>query len=522
MAIQLLDQETQVRSTRAAEYDDTIAPALATYETNPVNLLENLNHLRSQMNNVLQNQAGNWYDDLNTPVTLDAGTQRGVNDLNSDLHLLERKRVLVKAISLADVTVGAGNNYVILGSGQLPPNTTAAVGIVTTRGTIVAAHGGTFGTHSLTEVSGSNAIAPKNFVLVVQGSSRDPILSSGRQVYGLLHGESGVTDGTTITITTPNRVQVSFVRINATGDDLEAVPVSDIENQVVNFCFTERKALEDLSEQDFLRGAVVDVPASATVTRQVGYDNQGTTPVDLTTNATLDLEGAGLVWSIRDDAEAALFRVIEGSAGGTSEIEFGSDVDIFDCNAVSNDFANGVQIDTGSASPINIGVTDGHVETSAGNLHIQGATEIFFDDGNQTGSTWAQTDGIKLSDTTAEWDDFETEFGEVSLLRAIVLAKRVSARRVAYAVVTANVNADTDVSLSDTNIDAALGDLSQGTFTTDYDFYLNGQRMRPGANAAANFDVYPGTDLDNGGDGQTKWERKLKVGDTIGVVDWAV
>lgn len=522
MAIQLLDQETQVRSTRSTEFVDNTAPTLANFETNPVNLLDDLNNLRSQVHNLLQNQSGNWYDDLNTPSALDAGSQRGVNDLNTDLHALERKRVLVKAVTLGDATVGAGNNYFILTATTLPPNTTAALGAVTTRGTVIAAHGGTFGTHSLAEVSGSNAIAPKNFVEVIDGATRDPILSSGRVIYGLLHAESGISDGTTITDTTTTRAQVSFVRINATGDDLEAVPVADIENKVVNFCFTERKALDDLTEQDFLRGAVTDVPASATVTRQVAYDNQGTTPVDLTTNATLDLEGAGLIWAIRDDLEANLLRVIEGSAGGTSEIEFSAGVDFFDCDAVDNDFANGVKIDTGSASPVHIGVTDGHVETSAGDLHIQGAVEIYFDDSNQTGSTWAQTDGIKLSETTAEWDAFETAFGEVSLLNAIVQAKNTSARRVAYAVVTAAVAVDTDVSLSDTNIDTALGDLSQGTFTTDYDFYLNGQRLRPGANAGANFDLYPGTDLNNGGDGQLKFERKLKIGDTIGIVDWAV
>ena len=291
---------------------------LANYETNPVNLEQDLNNIRSQEQNILNRNgasfpSGNWYDDIAAPSTFEGGISRGVNTLNQDLHDLERKRVLVDACSIVDVAVPASQNWVVLGLGELPSNTTAAIGSVTTRGT-VCAYEATFGAHSLAEVSGSTALSPKNLCAVVDGDTRDPILSSGRQVYALFQSESN-TDGSTLTGTTPNRAQLSFVRINATGDDLEAVPVSDIESTTINFCSRERKALEDLTEQDFLRGAIVDVPAGATVTRQVAYDNQGTTPVDLTTNATLDLEGAGLIWAIRDDAEATLFEVIEGVGG---------------------------------------------------------------------------------------------------------------------------------------------------------------------------------------------------------------
>jgi hypothetical protein len=640
LAIQRIDQETQIRSTfPVSDYNDAVAASEANFETNPTNLLDDLNNIRSQLHNLLQNQAGNWWDDLNTPSALDTGTQRGVNDLNTDLHALERKRVLVKAVSLADVAVGAavaatetltsagafsdtetvtigsrtytfrtpfvdaadnidasgtvaqthenlrraingdgvaGTNYgtgtvvhadvtasdtattnvitakkagtagnliattetganisfggatlsggsggdvVILGSGELPPNVIAAVGAVTTSGTVVQTLGSAFGTAQLDEVAGGNAIAPKNFVEVVDVTSRDPILSDGRVIYGLLQGEPGLADGDTILDAGSDRVQVTFVRINALGTDLETIDGADLGSNSVFLCFTERKALEDLTEQDFLRGAVTDVPASSTVTRQLGYDNQGATPVDLTTNATLDLEGAGLEWVIRDDLQANLFRILEGSAGGTSQVQLGADVDSFNVDAIDNDFANGVKIDTGSGSPIHVGVTDGHVETTAGDLHIQAAAEIFLDDLNQGGSTWAQTDGIKLSETTAEWNAFETAFGEVSLLNAIVQAAgAASSRRRVYAVATVAAAADADVSgpSNDNNLDADLGDLSGGTFVDDYDIYHNGQYQRLGASAAANFDVYPGTSLANG---QLKFEKKLKIGDTICVVD---
>lgn len=406
----------------------------------------------------------------------------------------------------ATLTGGSGGDVKILGAGELPSNLVAAVGAVTTRGTVVAAHPGTFGVANLAEVTGSTAISPKNIVEVVNASTRDPILSGGRVIYGLLQGESGLADGDTILVGTPDRVQLSFVRINAAGDDLETISGADLGGQSINVCYTERKALEDLNEQDFLRGAVVDIPTSSTVTRQVAYDNQGTTPVELATGATLDLNSAGIAWTIRDLLNANLLRITEGSSGGTSTVQLGTDVDTFDVNAIVNDFNAGATIRSGGTRPIAVGVTDGVLATTAGDLEVRGFAELYLDDGNQTGSTWAQTAGIKLSDTTAEWDNFETAFGEVSLLRAIAQAKR---RPKVYAVLTANTAADTDVGGvgGGANLDAQLPDMSVGDFLADYDVYLNGQLQRPGANAAANNDYYPGTSLANG---QLRFEFALK------------
>ena len=506
-----LRQDDQIR--HSCVYDDTVVPSEANFETNPSSLQEDLNNIRSQLSNLLDDQAGNWYDDLNTPATLDPGSQRGVNDLNTDLHELERKRFLTVQKLLVDVTVGGSDNFVILGTGELPSNTTAAVGAVTTEGTVVAAHAGTFGTHSLDEVSGSHALAPKN-ILEITDNAGDPILSSGRRIWGLLQSENAV-DGHTITDTASDRVQISFVRPNATHDDLEAVPAVDIQGQDIRYCYCERKAFDDLTEGDFAaKGAAIDIGAgAASVTRQASYDNQGVTPVDLTTNATLDLEGAGLTWSIRDDLEAALLSVIEGSAGGTSEVEISSDVDLYDNNAADVDFASGASINSGGTRPIDVGVTDGVIESTSGDLEVQAAAELLFDDVNQTGSTWAQ-DGIKLSEDTAEWDAFEPAFGEVSLLNAITQAKNSSNVTKTCATSTADVAADTDIggAAGGVNLDAQLGDLSTGTFVDDHDIYLNGQLLLSGSNAAANNDVYPGTSLALG---QLRFEFPIKTGDVI-------
>lgn len=640
MARTFIRQDTQIR--KSDLYDDTITPSLANYETNPVNIEDDLNALRSQAQNFLNRNgagfpAGNWYDDLTAPVTFENGTQRGINEQNQQLHDLERKRVLVNSYHLVDVvvpaaaaatgtltstanlangdtvTIGAqtytmtspfvdaannidasvsqaqtmenlrraingngvaGVNYgtgtpvntnvtavdspttvvvtaIVAGTaanlvattetsanaswgaatltggagdvsvltlGQLPSNTTAAIGAVTTLGT-VAAFNANFGAISLAEVAGSTAISPKNLGTVVDGLTRDPILSSGRTIYALFQSESN-TDGSTMTGTTPNRAQLSFVRINAAGDDLEVVPATDIGGKTINYSSVTRKALEDLTEQDFLKGAEVDVPSAATVTRQVSYDNQGTTAVELTTNATLDLNSAGIFWQIRDLVDAVLFRITEGSTGGTTTLQIGTDVDTFDVNAIINDFNTGIRAATGSTR-IDVGVNAGVIETTGANdLRVLGAGELYLDDGNQTGSTWAQTNGIKLSDTTAEWNDFETAFGEVSLLRGIYLAYTNAARNdKVYANVTANTAANNDVGGvgGGANLDAQLPDMSTGDFLTDYDVFLNGNLLRPGANSGANNDYYPGTSLVNG---QLRFEFNIKNNDVICVIPY--
>jgi hypothetical protein len=410
---------------------------------------------------------------------------------------------------------------VILDTGELPSNTTAAVGIVTTLGTVVITHTGTFGEHSLDEIAGPNDLNPKNLITIFDGATRDIIDSGGNQIWGLLQGESGLADGGTITDTTATRVQISFVKVSPTGDDLIIVPAVDIGGQTINYCYRERIRLEDLNEGDFLKGAIVDTPGAATaVDRQAVYDNQGVTPVELTTNADLDL-ATGVEWTIRDLTNADLFRIIEGSGGGVSEINIHSGVDLYDNDAIDVDFASGVSANSGGTRPIDVGVNDGIVESTAGDLGVVAAAELLLDDVNQNGSTWAQTTGIKLSDTTQEWDDFEVQYGEVSLLNAIVQASNQGGIVKTCANVTSTTVADTDVSSSDGNLDAALGDLSNGSFVNDHDIFLNGALLRSGVDASANNDVYPGTDLDNTADGQLKFEFPVKINDVLCVINRA-
>ena len=641
-------QDTQIR--KSDLYDDTITPTLANYETNPVNIEEDLNSVRSQLQNFLNRNgasfpAGNWWDDAVAPVTFENGSKRGINTTNQDLHDLERKRVLIEVFNPSDVPIGtqatgtltttgvfsnnetvtigtqtytlkspfvnaadnidasgttaatldnlkraingdgvAGTNYgtgtvvstvayatstattldlmakqggtagnsvattetaanasfgaatltggvatnvsIFTRTAELPSNTTLAIGVVTTLGTVAAAQGGTFGAHSLTQVAGATITSPKNLVPIVDSITHDPILSSTRRVYALFHSES-VTNGSTVSITTPNRAQLSYVRLDATGNALEAVPIADISGLIVHYSATERKALQDFNEQDFLRGTTLDVPTSTTVTRQVAYDNQGTTAVELATNATLDLNSAGIFWELRDLVNATLFRLTEGSGGGTTTFQIAADVDTFDVNAIVNDFDKGLAVATGGQR-INVGTTiianTATIESvgATNDLRVLSARDLYLDDVNQTGSTWAQTNGIKLSASTAEWNTFELNFGEVSLLNSINQAYAKDRRAKVYSVVTTLITADSDASLADGNLDTALPDMSGGSFLTDYDVFLNGDLLRPGANSGSNNDYYPGTTLTTAA--KLKFEFNLKAGgspDVLCVIPYA-
>lgn len=649
MSRTFLRQATQIRQSDL--YDDTVAPTLAAYETNPVTLEEDLNRLRSQLQNFLNRNGAsfpvaNWYDDLAAPSTFENGLARGINATNQQLHDLERKRVLVEVFNPADVPIGlqatgvltlvgafANNETVTVGaqtytlkapfvnaadnidasgtSAQtltnlrraingdgtagthygagttinaaayatetsttltllaktggtagntvattetcaganfggatlsggavtntsilnrtaiLPGNAVLAIAAVTTLGTITAAHGGTFGDPALTMVAGATVISPKNLVPIVDALTHDPILSSGRRIYALLHSESS-TNGSTATLSTPNRLQLSYVRMDAAGAALEAVPAADISGLTVRYSAIERKALEDFNEQDFLRGSALDVPTASVVTRQAAYDNQGTTAVEVTTNTTLDLNAAGIAWTLRDLANANLVRVVEGSGGSTTRFAVEADVDLFDINAVDNDFLHGVKVDTGAAgTTINLGVTANQIDAGgvlairsggAADLSLAGALELNLTDSYRAGSTWSLTDGLALANSSAEWSAFETNYGEVSLLNALNQAfAAVGGVTKTYAVVTADVAANVDVGgvAGGANLDAQLPTLAAGTFVADYDVFLNGQLLRPGANSSTNNDYYPGTSLANG---QLKFEFALKTNDVLCVI----
>lgn len=483
-----LRQDRQVRN--SSTYLDNLV-AGATLESGATFAEDDNNALRSmalQHKNV--QSGGNWYDALLTPSNFEGGAARGIDNIGQDLHELERKRLLRRISQIGMNVAGGAGQAVTLGLSEIPGNTTIAIGVVNTLGTVVAT-AGTFGTAGLDEVAGANALQPKNLVRMIDSTTRDPITDvSDREVYGLLQSESAI-DGSTASGTTPNRLQISFVVHNGTGDDLELAAAGTLTGVSFDYANVERSALDDVPEEAFLGGSFVDAGAS-NATRESGYTNQGTAPVELATNADLDL-ATSVEWAIRDNLDADLLNLAEGSAGGTTTLTIGADVDVYQNSAQDVDFNAGVTANEGGTRPIDVGVADGIVEATAGDLELQAAAELLLDDGNRSGSTWA-SNGLKLSDTQAEWDALETAYGaELSLAAMLTDAKTTSSVRKVQAVVTANVSANNNVSgpATDNNLDVELGDLSGGNFVDDYDFAVNGAYVISGVGN----EVFPGTSL---------------------------
>ncbi len=507
MARTFLRQDTQIRNSDV--YDDTLAAGV-TLETGQTEIEGDLNALRSQSKRaIFADAAGDWYADIPTVN----GKKRAISALNVDLDDLEEKRLLFRVDRVgSDIAVPAAQNFVVLSqAGGETPAQTAAVNAGTALGAVVATLPGDVGTFSLNEVSGANPLSPKNLLLIVDASTGDDITSSSRRIYGLLQAETGTVDGDAFNDTT-KQAQISFVRPNATYDDLEACPAADIQGKTINYSYVRRVSFDTIPEQAFLSGNFVDASASTTVTLDNAIDNQ-VGPATQVQDIEVRISDT-FSWSFRDSTGAANLLSVSPNAGNDVVQLSG---DLTDFNALVNDFAQGGRFNT-SGQRIDVGVNAGVVEsTGANDLRILGAGELYLDDGNQTGSTWAQTSGIKLSDTTAEWDAYEAAFGgELSLLRGITQARR---RSKVYANVTSTTSANSDVGGvgGGTNLDAQLPDMSVGNFLVDYDVFLNGKLLRPGANSAANNDYYPGTSLANG---QLRFEFNVKNNDVLTVIPY--
>ena len=107
------------------------------------------------------------------------------------------------------------------------------------------------------------------------------------------------------------------------------------------------------------------------------------------------------------------------TSGGLLDINAGANLDIdvtgsFDMLASTTFAISG----TGASS---VNATSGTLtlsSTTSGDVAVDSAAEILFDDTNRSGSTWAAT-SVKLTETTGEWDTYESNFGEVSIFNAL-------------------------------------------------------------------------------------------------------
>lgn len=495
-------------------YGDAVAAGEANLVTAATVLEDDLNSLRSQVNRILAVSTGNWYDDIATAN----GKKRALSELNTDLDDLETKIIVCNATVLTDITVTAAQNWEILSvAGSETPTQVAAVA-ATQPGAIVAQsalNGAGFNVAEATLVAaGPNALNPANLLSIRDATTKAVIESvaggNSRDVMGLLQYESTGVDGGAFNDTSEgNRVKITFVRINAAGTALEACPVGDIAGKTIEYNYNFQVLFDNIDRNCFISNrGFVDQAAAVDVTLDTAIDNQsGNATQEQNINVQI---GDNFTWAFLDDAAANLLSVESDTVGGGSTVAIGAAVDVLDIDAISVDFASGVTIGSGGANPLQLGVTTGLIQTTAGDLTLGGTNgETILNDSNMVAEgTWAGP-GVKVSETTAEVSAYETAFGgEVSLMNALVQAKNSSAVRKVVSVVTANISADADASLGDTNLSVALGDLSTGTFVDDYDIYVNGQLLVNGVDAAANRDVYPGTSL---AAGQLKFEFNLKA-----------
>lgn len=406
---------------------------------------------------------------------------------------------------------GTGDIKVLSFSGLETPTEVAAV-TSTAVGTVVKVLTTDVGVWRADAVTGANAIQPKNLVVVRDASTDDVILSGGKQVYGLIQAETGVVDGNAFNDST-KQAQISFVRESTTNPHtLEHVPVADIAGKVINYAYVLRIDLDNVPEQAFLTGVFVDQSASVDVTLDNAIDNQAG-PV--TQNQNID-------WRITDTytlewkdstASKVLFALAPNVAGNLAAF----DVDSFTvANVNEATFTNGAAFDT-SGTAIHVGNTAGTID-SAGKLDLATgggldlsllpAGQLVFSDGFYAASTYDTP--LVLSDSAAEWSNFETKFGEVSLLNAIVQAANSNAHLKYVGVVTGGVHvAGTNIT-NPTNLDAALGNYTGKTFATDLDIFLNGVLLRGAATGI--HDVYPGTTPSTG---DLMFTFKVKTGDVL-------
>lgn len=498
MSVTKLRQE-QVKKTR--NYLDNVTAGEAALVTAAVTQEDDLNALRSQINR-FNDSAGNWYDDLSTI----GGSKRGLKQLATDLNSLETLNLLFSTQVLSTVAVGSSVNYVTLSvSGGKAPTEDAAT--ATGEGAVVAVLGvAEFGAHRLTVVTGPNAMTPHNLVHIRDAATNDVITSNGQTVFGLLQAENGVVNGDTFN-DTDQRIQISFVR-NDGDDAFEAVPTADIQNKNILYAYATRKSLANIPQHAYLNSSFADHIAAAEVTLQNAFNNQATTAVSISGNVTHQIAASKYVAWDNESSSASILKITNGAT---------DTVDIVGNSTITgNHSVTGYgHFDTGDQT-IKVGETAGQIDSAASltlaavgassDLILTAGQDLVMSDDNKASSSF--TSDFVLSDSVTEWTNFESAFGEVSLINAITQAANSAATNVAEFVLTGNISADGDFTPGDhTTISGSAPDWTTNTLATAK-VYVNGLRKIYGTN----YDFEAGT---TPADGDIEFNFALFTGDHI-------
>jgi hypothetical protein len=487
-------------------FDDTLnAAAIAGIESSAVTHADFWTGVLSQVKRILWgSNTGNWHDDPTDFTGID-GTLTAL----ANRATLEGKQALVYRMNINDVTVAHGANFQAL-TGSTKPDKNIAIS-VSNQGGVTAQLAGSIGSHSLDEIAGSNPLRPKSIVAVFEADSGDPILSSGRRVWGLLQVGSAATDGNPFGDSGNDQGQISFVRANATYDDLEACPVADIEDQDIIYAFTWREDLDDLPEE-FFRGELesADPQPGVTVSLDSAYDGGYYMTVD-GSDVDIRLDDTKS-WVFRaGSGGAVLWQILRNDSTGDKLTVTTDDMDFNNVN--SADFNQGVKVDTGDQT-VNLGVTTGQIDSttltvaaSTGDLTLSGADDVSF-------ITVRETSALPLDDGTA--GKISTLFGQTfaSISAAIKYAGEQGGVDMTLKTFTAGSSY-----AQDANIPAAVQDITSypidmNTVGTVKQFvWLNG-RLLFGGNGTTQNDCYAG-DTPASGDLKVDLPGGIHIGDVI-------
>lgn len=525
MARTFISQPTQVFHSEL--YSDTLTTGTA-LSSSATSLQDDLNALRTQVKQVLwAAAAGNWYD----VVTAPSGglSARGLNTINTDLTDLEQKRFLFRTQNLNLVNIATGSNFVFLSKSLgTAPRDFAAVGLGVATGSIVSlltASEGTYGSHSVTQVSGSSVITPKNLVLVRDAWTHSTITSSlGQEIFGLLQVEASASSGDAFSDTN-RKTQISFVQeiISSTTSSLRAVSASEIGGKTIQYSYIRRVALDDLPEDAYLSDQIfIDIfPSSmnfsssvsfSDITLQTAINNQVGT-VSQNKNVAIAIAD-GFSWAYLSGTQK-LWELASSDTTDTLTVN----VDRFSVSGTfPASFQKGISVSTGSGQ-VDLGVIPNTINSLTGTrLVLSGGTSLGFSDGfgvlsNYTGGI------IPFATSTLEYNNFTTGFGnQTSLLGALYfLSQSVSAsarpRIRTSAGVTTTVVADTNITFP-TNLDAALSSYSGKNFQREINVFLNGVLLIPGFTVGNPNDVYPGTSPSTG---DLKFPMTLRSGTLLSI-----
>lgn len=364
---------------------------------------------------------------------------------------------------------------------------------------------GAYGAFSIAQTSGSSRLTPKNLVIVRDYWTGQRITgSSGRDIYGLLQVEGGIT-GQSFNDTT-RRTQISFVieTITAQTSSLTAASAGLIGGKTISYSYVRRVSLDDIPEDAYLSDSIFidynDGSSSGSgnanvsdITLDRAIDNQsGIVSQDQNIDIRL---AAGTHWAFLSGTKE-LWRL--DSSDSTDVLTVA--VDRF---AVSSSnpavFSSGISVATGSTA-INLGLVAGTIATlSASNLILSGGAQLGLSDIFGPQSTYSGG-FIPLATSTIQWNSFVSGFGQSSILAAFTtLSQSISSsvkRRRYTAGVNSDVSANTNVTFG-SNLDAVLGSYVGRDFKKDLNLHLNGQLLLPGDTVETN-DVYPGTAASTG------------------------